>query len=62
MLCQSKFLHVLYTINQSTRAYYASIREKIASLVDEVIRPNAARTDEEGVFPRENLEALIKAG
>ena len=48
--------------NQSTRAYYASIREKIASLVDEVIRPNAARTDEEGVFPRENLEALIKAG
>lgn len=24
--------------NQSTRAYYASIREKIASLVDEVIR------------------------
>ena len=48
--------------NQSTRAYYASIREKIASLVDEVIRPNAALTDEEGVFPRENLEALIKAG
>ncbi|MGR9525826.1 acyl-CoA dehydrogenase family protein [Priestia megaterium] len=48
--------------NQSTRAYYACIREKIASLVDEVIRPNAALTDEEGVFPRENLEALIKAG
>ncbi|MED4616860.1 acyl-CoA dehydrogenase family protein [Priestia megaterium] len=48
--------------NQSTRAYYTSIREKIASLVDEVIRPNAALTDEEGVFPRENLEALIKAG
>ncbi|PFR97787.1 acyl-CoA dehydrogenase family protein [Priestia megaterium] len=48
--------------NQSTRAYYASIREKISSLVDEVIRPNAALTDEEGVFPRENLEALIKAG
>ena len=48
--------------NQSTRAYYASIREKITSLVDEVIRPNAALTDEEGVFPRENLEALIKAG
>ncbi|MEI2376326.1 acyl-CoA dehydrogenase family protein [Priestia megaterium] len=48
--------------NQSTRAYYASIREKISSLVDEVIRPNAALTDEEGIFPRENLEALIKAG
>ncbi|AYE50251.1 acyl-CoA dehydrogenase family protein [Priestia megaterium] len=48
--------------NQSTRAYYASIREKITSLVDEVIRPNAALTDEEGVFPRKNLEALIKAG
>ncbi|WP_176584298.1 acyl-CoA dehydrogenase family protein [Priestia megaterium] len=48
--------------NQSTRVYYASIREKITSLVDEVIRPNAALTDEEGVFPRKNLEALIKAG
>ncbi|MGZ3427398.1 MAG: acyl-CoA dehydrogenase family protein, partial [Polyangia bacterium] len=32
------------------------------NLVDEVIRPNADRVDREGIFPRENLAALARAG
>lgn len=40
---------------------YEKIRTDIRKLVDEVIRPNAEKTDE-GVFPRENLNALAKAG
>ena len=40
---------------------YNQIRTEIRQLVDEVIRPNAEKTDS-GVFPRENLEALGRAG
>lgn len=40
---------------------YEKIRSEIRALVDEVIRPNAEQTDQ-GVFPRENLEALGRAG
>jgi alkylation response protein AidB-like acyl-CoA dehydrogenase len=41
---------------------YPSIRAQIHHLVDEVVRPNAERTDREGSFPRANLSALAKAG
>jgi alkylation response protein AidB-like acyl-CoA dehydrogenase len=40
---------------------YEKIRSEIRALVDEIIRPNAEQTDQ-GVFPRENLEALGRAG
>jgi alkylation response protein AidB-like acyl-CoA dehydrogenase len=50
------------TYNKATRGHYEEIRKKIRAIVDAVIRPNAAITDQEGRFPRENLEALIKEG
>src|SRR5688572_32224813 len=41
---------------------YEAFRADIRRLVDEVIRPNADRNDREGRFPRENLDALARAG
>jgi alkylation response protein AidB-like acyl-CoA dehydrogenase len=41
---------------------YAALREQVRKIVDDVIRPNAERTDREGIFPRENLRALARAG
>jgi alkylation response protein AidB-like acyl-CoA dehydrogenase len=41
---------------------YDEIRADIRRLVDEVIRPNAERNDREGRYPRENLDALARAG
>lgn len=41
---------------------YDKIRADIRKLVDDVIRPNAERFDREGTFPRQNLEALARAG
>ncbi len=41
---------------------YVSIRQQVRKIADEVIRPNAERTDRDGVFPRENLTALARAG
>jgi alkylation response protein AidB-like acyl-CoA dehydrogenase len=41
---------------------YEALRAEIRDLVEKVIRPNAARTDAEGIFPRENLTALGRAG
>lgn len=41
---------------------YQAVRAEIRKLVDEVIRPNAARYDESGEFPRENLDALARNG
>ena len=41
---------------------YEAFRADIRRLVDDVIRPNADRNDREGRFPRENLEALARAG
>src|ERR1700759_814215 len=49
-------------MSQADRPDYESIRTQVRSLVDEVIRPNAERTDREGIFPRANLTALAKAG
>lgn len=49
-------------VNKETQNYYEEIRQQIRKIVDEVIRPNAEVTDREGKYPRENLEALIKAG
>jgi alkylation response protein AidB-like acyl-CoA dehydrogenase len=37
-------------------------RTQVRRLVDEVIRPNADRVDREGLFPRDNLRALARAG
>jgi alkylation response protein AidB-like acyl-CoA dehydrogenase len=41
---------------------YEAIRTQIRSIVDEVVRPNAARVDSESLFPRENLAVLARAG
>src|SRR4051812_14087324 len=41
---------------------YEALRAEIRSIADEVIRPNAARIDAEGIFPRDNLSALGRAG
>jgi alkylation response protein AidB-like acyl-CoA dehydrogenase len=41
---------------------YEKIRADIRGLVDKVIRPNAEKIDAQGLFPRENLNALAEAG
>jgi alkylation response protein AidB-like acyl-CoA dehydrogenase len=41
---------------------YESLRTEIRQITDGVIRRNAERIDVEGVFPRENLTALARAG
>jgi alkylation response protein AidB-like acyl-CoA dehydrogenase len=41
---------------------YQRVRAEVRQIVDDVIRPNAERVDREGVFPRENLRALARAG
>jgi alkylation response protein AidB-like acyl-CoA dehydrogenase len=41
---------------------YQALRADLKRIVDEVIRPNAERVDREGIFPRENLTALARAG
>lgn len=41
---------------------YENHRWQVRKIVDEVIRPNAERVDREGIFPRENLNALGRAG
>jgi alkylation response protein AidB-like acyl-CoA dehydrogenase len=48
--------------NRESKKFYEEIRAQIQQIVEEVIQPNADRIDREGIFPRENLEALIKAG
>src|SRR3984957_15541906 len=45
-----------------SRHDYPALRAQVRSIVEEVIRPNAARVDAESIFPRENLAALAKAG
>ena len=41
---------------------YEALRAEIRTIVEDVIRPNAARVDEESIFPRENLQALARSG
>src|ERR1700733_6201413 len=41
---------------------YEALRTEVRNIVDEVIRPNAERVDAEGIFPRDNLVALARAG
>jgi alkylation response protein AidB-like acyl-CoA dehydrogenase len=41
---------------------YEAIRGQIRTIVEDVIRPNAERVDREGLFPRENLNVLARAG
>jgi alkylation response protein AidB-like acyl-CoA dehydrogenase len=41
---------------------YEAIRKQIRSIVEDVVRPNAERIDAEGLFPRDNLSALARAG
>jgi alkylation response protein AidB-like acyl-CoA dehydrogenase len=41
---------------------YSRVRAEVREIVHDVIRPNAERVDQEGVFPRENLQALARAG
>ncbi|VEF46636.1 acyl-CoA dehydrogenase [Bacillus freudenreichii] len=41
---------------------YETISEEIKDLVERVIRPNADQIDREGIFPRENLNVLIREG
>jgi len=44
------------------RVFAEEIRARIRPIVEEVIRPNAERIDREAAFPKENLDALAKAG
>src|SRR5215471_10927691 len=41
---------------------YQRVRAEVRQIVNEVIRPNAEHVDREGIFPRENLRALVQAG
>jgi alkylation response protein AidB-like acyl-CoA dehydrogenase len=41
---------------------YRQVRAEVREIVNDVIRPNAERVDREGVFPRDNLRALARAG
>lgn len=43
-------------------ASYEELVKEVRLTVDTVIRPNAERIDREGVFPKENLQALAEAG
>ncbi|XXY20851.1 acyl-CoA dehydrogenase family protein [Sorangium sp. So ce216] len=40
----------------------AAVRESVKAIAAAVVAPNAERVDREGVFPRENLEALAREG
>ncbi|OXM83830.1 acyl-CoA dehydrogenase family protein [Paenibacillus rigui] len=51
-----------YLNQTSTRTNYKQLREEIRAIVDKVIKPRAELTDQEGKFPRENLQALAEAG
>ena len=51
-----------FTSSNMARHDYDEIRRHIRSIVEDVIRPNADRVDREGIFPRENLTALARAG
>lgn len=46
----------------SAQPNYEKLRAEIRGIVDEVIKPRAELTDREGIFPRENLEALAGTG
>jgi alkylation response protein AidB-like acyl-CoA dehydrogenase len=41
---------------------YAAVRADVRKIVNDVILPNAEKVDREGIFPRENLQALARAG
>ena len=41
---------------------YEALRAEIRSIAEEKIRPNAERVDVEGIFPRDNLAVLGRAG
>ncbi|MHA7962695.1 acyl-CoA dehydrogenase family protein [Paenibacillus sp. CAU 1782] len=41
---------------------YEQLRSRIRETVTATIRPNAERIDREGIFPKENLQALADAG
>jgi alkylation response protein AidB-like acyl-CoA dehydrogenase len=41
---------------------YEALRGEVRKIAEEVIRPNAERVDAEGIFPRDNLRALGRAG
>ncbi|WP_158995095.1 acyl-CoA dehydrogenase family protein [Mucilaginibacter sp. L196] len=41
---------------------YVALREQIKEIVNAVIKPNADREDRDGIWPRENLNALAAAG
>jgi alkylation response protein AidB-like acyl-CoA dehydrogenase len=41
---------------------YEALRTEVRNIVEGVIRPNAERVDAEGIFPRDNLNALARAG
>ncbi len=41
---------------------YSKVRAEVRQIVEDVIRPNSDRIDQQGIFPRENLQALARAG
>ncbi len=46
----------------TTKPDHTAFRAQVRTLVQDVVRPNAERVDTEGLFPRENLKALGRAG
>lgn len=49
-------------LDKTNTIHHEKIREEIKDVVEAVIRPNADKIDREGLFPRENLNALIQGG
>ncbi|WP_159887425.1 acyl-CoA dehydrogenase family protein [Paenibacillus puerhi] len=47
---------------KQTTLDYEQLRAEIRELAEQVIKPRAERTDSEGIFPRDNLQALAETG
>jgi alkylation response protein AidB-like acyl-CoA dehydrogenase len=48
--------------NIMSKQDYEAFRAEVRTLVQDTVRPNADRVDAEGIFPRENMKALARAG
>ncbi|WP_342664258.1 acyl-CoA dehydrogenase family protein [Alicyclobacillus pomorum] len=53
---------VQMSISVGSKLNYEELRRGVRDIVDNVIKPRAEQTDSEGIFPRENLQALATSG
>jgi alkylation response protein AidB-like acyl-CoA dehydrogenase len=53
---------VQMSISVGSKLNYEELRREVRDIVDNVIKPRAEQTDSEGIFPRENLQALATSG